>query len=869
MGPIIPFIGAIFFGTAAGASAAYVLAVNLARVALISLANKLAAPKVDLTQAAANKMLTIRGTVQPQAFTYGTDMLSGPLIFANTTGDGNKELTRLVALHGREINNIIGFRIDDTTISIGVDIASRSDPVTGGQFGGVMSIDSKLGTLTQTAVADLVARYPSLWLAGSHRARGWSLIYTRMTLDSGNNAYQNGIPQNLRAFVEGHRVYDPRLDDTNGGVGPHRLADETTWEFSENPALCLSDFLRFPIVGFSEDDDRIDWPLVIIAANICDEQVIVPTPPALQKRYTCNFTWFANVARDQIKEMLETAMLGRTVFSQGVWKMYAGAAIASDVTLTEVNMSGANLQVQATSGSAERYNRVRGKFIDPTRNFTANSYPEQRNVAFEAEDNGPKYQVLDINTCNNSFEAQRDAIIKLCQSRNQRVVVFPGNWSVFRVQPGSVVELDIAELGFNGEKFFVTEWSLQTDGSGVQLVMVEETDACWNDPDVLDYTTRSPTGELIFSTFGNCKLSGDNIFRFVIGGGCSSGYKLRADGVLEYLLATGQFTTAGVPINEWMISPLTFWQKTEQNSGDALEPSSDALNVCLPLDVDREFTIIQGTPGVKNANLTTEIFLDDACTILECGADYNLKAEVQAPIFLRSSGAVWDKDALGTTFLPQPAFKVAGDDLFAILIGLGVPDPDQLGVEWILESTFGVIKTYRRTASDDASDDFTMTGGFGSRTMAGQIVCIANEAGFFGPSQNLILFQGGVGNVVNRGEFDLDWNMLAVGGLSLAEQTDPPDLASEAFNTYVISIYCQARITSDANPATFSSMNGPGGTDPFVEHTSSSGFKSSIALGWGGRFYGTSIQIDGETIGYGTVTGFTGQALQYRRYRPD
>ncbi len=869
MAPVIPFLGAVLFGTAAGASAAYVLAVNLARFAILSLASKLAAPKIDLTESAANKMLTIRSTVQAQSFTYGQDMLSGPLIFANTTGDGNKELTRLVALHGREIDEILGFRIDDTTISIGVDIASDSGPVTGGTFEGVMTIDSRLGTLTQTAISDLVTRYSSLWLPAFHRARGWSLLYTRMTLESGNNAYQNGIPQNMRFLCNGHRVYDPRLDDTNGGTGPHRLADDTTWEFSSNPALCLSDFLRWENVGYSEDDARIDWPLVIIAADICDAQVAVPTPPALQKRYTVNFTFLSTVPREQVKEMLETAMMGRSVFSQGVWKMWAGAPLVADVTLTEANMSeGGSVQVQATSGSTERYNRVRGKHVDPTRNFTANSYPEIRNAAFEAADNGPKYQVFDVNTANTSFEAQRDAIFKLRQSRQQRIVVFPGNWSCFRIQPGTVVELSIAELGFVDEPFFVTEWVLKTDGSGVQLTMIADSD--WTDPLPNVYSVRAPTGELIFNVFGNCKLSGDNIHRTATGSGCTSGYELGADGELRYFLSSGAKTTVGVPIDEWQISQIEFWSKTIQNSGDALEGSSSALGVVEKLDADKEFTIVQGVPGSKQANLTTEIYLDSGGTIIECEGTYDLKATVQAPIFLRSAGQIWDKDIDGLGDLPLPSQRVVGDDLFAMIIGLGIPDPDQVGVEWITHGVFGsgapsnpFVRMYRRTATNDANDAFTISSA-GGRTMAGQIVDIANEHTFFTPPiQNLILFQGGGLNQVARGEFDLTWDIPGI-----AAQTDPPDTALEAFNTYVISIYCQSRVPNPTFPATFSAITGPVGTDAFAEYTSNSG-SSSIALGWGGRFYSSSTAITGEALPYASVTGFADQALRYARYRPD
>jgi hypothetical protein len=647
MGPIIPFLGAILFGTAAGASAAYVLAVNLARIAILSLASKLAAPKIDLTQSAANKMLTIRSTVQAQSFTYGEDMLSGPLIFANTTGESNKELTRLVALHGREIDDIIDFRIDDTDVLIPTDIPDRSDDVVGGRFTGVMAIDTKLGSLTQTAVADLVTRYPTLWTSAAHRCRGWSLLYTRMTVLSGNQAYQNGIPQNMRAKCRGHLLYDPRLDDTNGGTGPHRLNDDTTWEFSSNPAICLADFLRFENVGYGEDDERIDWPLVIIAADICDELVVVPVS-ATQKRYTCNFTFLSTTAREQIKEMLETAMLGRTVFSQGVWKMWAGAAQTADVTLTEANMSPGSIQLQASSGSTDRYNRVRGKFVDPTRNYTANAYPEQRSALFEAEDNVVKYQVFDVNTANNSFEAQRDAIIKLRQSRMQRVLVFPGNWSCFRIQPGTVVELDIAELGFNGEKFFVTEWSLQTDASGVNLVMVEEVDSVWNDPAENDYTIRSPTGELIFSVQDVCALTSADIHNERLDPADTfAGVRLLPDGKLEIQLANGGWTNAAVPPNEWMVFPDDYWVTATLNTGTLTGP--DTAVGLFSLDAIRAWDLERTELGTDDANITLDIADNASGAPILCSAVFDLEAvvfsEVRFPDIQVEHIRFWD----GTT----------------------------------------------------------------------------------------------------------------------------------------------------------------------------------------------------------------------------
>ena len=683
MGPVIGFLGAVLFGAAAGSSLIYVLAVNLARVALLSLAARLTAPKVDLTTEAANKLLTVRGTVQPQGFTYGRDMISGPLIWAQVAGDGNNDLHRIVALHGREIDSIVSYRIDDTDISIGSpgDMASAAAAVTGGQFAGVLTIDRRLGTTAQTAITAMTSAFSTLWTS-AHRARGWSLIYAKMTLEAGNTAYENGIPQNIRALTDGHLVYDPRLDSTQVidpttspdtfGSGAHRLTDDTTWEWSENPALLLGDFMRWDIVGVGEEDDRIDYVLCAAAADICDQQVVIPptaSPSITQKRYTCNLTFFSNRDRGDIKRMLETAMLGRTVFSQGQWKMWAGAAITPDVVLTEANLSGP-IQMQASTGSQERYNRVRGKFIDPTRNYSAAVYPEQRSASFEASDTEVRYNIFDINTANNSFEAQRDAIIRLRQSRLQRTMVFPGNWSCFRIQPGAVVQLSVGELSLDTSpltKWFVTEWALQKDGSGVGLTLVEEDDTVWADPAVGDYTVRTPTGELIPVDQGPVKLTGGNLHNSRVVS-CEAGLELGSDGDAKYAGADGVFSIAGVPLGEWRLrGGADYWVRATLNSGTL---DTGTTGSWLALSTTREWTVARATVGTDTANITVEIATDDAGADIIETATFDLEAIVSVqPMVLASKGA-WFYSSSGSSFdIPLAAGIAAGDLL--LVFGAG------------------------------------------------------------------------------------------------------------------------------------------------------------------------------------------------------
>ncbi len=498
-GNIWQFIKYIFVGGATGGTA---LAVNLARVALLAIVAKITAPKLDLSGRAQTKTFTIKDSIAPQAFIYGEDLISGPMIFANvaTLANENRDLYVLVALTGHEVDSVTAYRIDSLDIPL-TDLSGAEDgDVISGDYNGVARVDFRHGTSTQVVIPSLDTVFTSPDLFNSaHTGRGWSYMLWEFNLVEGSEAVFKNTPQNLRALIKGRKIYDPRLDSTNGGSGPHRLADDTTWEWSHNPALCLADFIRDDKFGMREEDDRIDWPMVITAADVCEELVAIPVA-STQERYTCNATFFATEKRGEVRDELLGSMIGRMVFSQGLWKMWAGEAVVSDVTLTEANLAG-GIQMEASTPSRERYNRVRGKFVDASRDYTAAAYPEQRSSTFVTEDGGEVREIVaDFTSTNNSFEAQRKAIIFLKQSRNQRVVVFQGNYSCFRIQPGATVTLTIDEYGFAGEKFFVTQWALAPDG--IELTMVEEVDSVWSDPLEGDYTVRTETGVLVFGDTG-------------------------------------------------------------------------------------------------------------------------------------------------------------------------------------------------------------------------------------------------------------------------------------------------------------------------------------------------------------------------------
>lgn len=715
MGPVLTFVGAVFFGTAATASLGYVIAVNVARLAILSLVSKKLTPKIDLSQISQDKMLTIKSAIQPQAFVYGQDMLSGPLIYAQIIGGSRDTLSRVVALTGREIESFEAYRFDDDDLAVPGTVPAAGGTVLNGRFADVVDVDFKLGTATQTVIAALNTADPTLWTS-AHTGRGWSLLYTEMRVVGNNDTFDEGIPQNLRALVKGHKVYDPRKDSTQTtipGSGAHRVNDETTWEWSNNPALCLADWLMWSQVGLTEDPARIDWDLVAAAADICEEQVQVPPvgAPVNQNRYTCNFTFYANQDRGQVKKILEDAMLGWSVFSQGKWRMWAGAAQTASIDLDEANLAGGIFEDVSTSFK-DRYNRVRGKFVDPSRNYVASEYPEQRVASYVTQDaNQVKYQTFDQNACNNSYEAQRNAIHVLRQSRQQIVCKFEGNWSCLQVQAGTVVTVTNAELGWTSKKFLCTAWSLNKDATGVDLTLVEENDSVWTDPDVTDYTVRDPTGDLTPPGQAEVQLTNATIHNVGITP-VYSGVKLEAAGRVKYANAANVYSENGVPVGDWLgTGQDSYFVKATLISGTI---NAGTFGSWLPLTVDRFWDVLDDDAVVK-----LELAADTVTPVVLTTGTFTLSTESGAPgglgFYLIDVGDVLQTEDAGWSAqnIDKPAYSV-GDLLVVAQMGQGGQEDPVNSEDWT-EVAIGDsgMSLHYRTATGDANDEFEFPAGSG------------------------------------------------------------------------------------------------------------------------------------------------------------
>lgn len=427
-------------------------------------------------------------SVAPRRIIFGTNRVSGMNVIPPlTSGPKNEWLHQVLAVAGHEVNDITDVYFNQEVIpdaNISAVTSSLSDgTVTSGKYQNKAYIRRYLGTSTQNADFILDNTF-SEWDT-THRGRGVAYVALRFQFDT--EVYSSGKPQ-VTFIVQGAKVYDPRLDSTQTsipGSGSQRVNDPSTWTYSNNPALCLAWYLLDSSLGLGESSSRIDWTLVADAADICDEDVNIPGSTT-QKRYTCNVVLQATDAYQDNIDILRQSMMGVCYYAGGIWRMYAGAWLASSATITQDDVIDEGIEISTAIDYNDRYNGVRGSFIDSTQNYQQTEFPAVSSASYVADDGEAAWKDAEFAACTNRFEAQRNAIILLRRSRlNQvlRIKVGPMGWNIL---PFQVVTVSLPEIGWSNKTARVELWKPDATG-GVELTLREETSGDWTDPLVADY----------------------------------------------------------------------------------------------------------------------------------------------------------------------------------------------------------------------------------------------------------------------------------------------------------------------------------------------------------------------------------------------
>jgi len=306
-----------------------------------------------------------------------------------------------------------------------------------------------LGALTQSASSDLVTDSGGKWTS-NHKLGGITYVYARLEFEQ-NVFGQIGVP-NISAIIRGRKVYDPRKDNSRGGTAGHRVATPSTWEWSENSALCTGDFLRDSTYGMGATDAQVPYLEQVTAANICDELVTIysagtvsvtngikavvgnltswitrsrfgmnfigPNAAVMtiesitdntnltlsanyagstlsgqaysnkEKRYTCNGVIDSDKSARENLNSLLQSMAGSAAWIQGRWFVLAGAHTASVLTITEDHLTGDPVEVISTAARRDLFNRIIPTYAEKEKLYTSTQAPYVTNATYVAKDGG-------------------------------------------------------------------------------------------------------------------------------------------------------------------------------------------------------------------------------------------------------------------------------------------------------------------------------------------------------------------------------------------------------------------------------------------------------------------------------------------------
>lgn len=405
----------------------------------------------SFTAQAQQRTHVLRSAVATRQIIYGRAMVSGPLVFAASSGPDDAYLNLVIALAGHECDAVEQILFNDKPIGA----RDGTGIVIDGEYASRAQIQVHLGAPGQAADSYLIAE--NVGWTEEHRLEGVCYLYCRLIFD--RNVYPTGIP-NIKALVRGKKLYDPR---------------DTTTVWSQNLALAVRDYLSGGY-GLASSAAEIDDTALIAAANICDETIALAAGGS-EARYTVNGVLDTGATpRDNMQALL-SGCGGALTWPAGKWTLHVGAYDTPVVSLSEADLAGP-MQIRARVPRQDLYNAIKGTFVDPTQNYQPVDFPAITNATYAAQDAAQIFHDVAFPVTTSSATAQRLAKMMVEKSRQGITVQMPCKLTCFKVATWDNVMLSIAQLGFVAKVFKVTNWKFNPAGS-VQLTLQEEAAACY------------------------------------------------------------------------------------------------------------------------------------------------------------------------------------------------------------------------------------------------------------------------------------------------------------------------------------------------------------------------------------------------------
>lgn len=291
------------------------------------------------------------------------------------------------------------------------------------------------------------------WGASS-KLSGQAAILWNFLFDKDGKRFAGGLPV-LGAYGQWVRAYDPRLDDTYpGGSGDHRVDDESTWEWSENPGLHGLTYAlgrhqngKFTL-GMDLPPDSIAIEDFVEHANVCDANSwrmfgVVYEPGDREVRW------------NNLKDIVGAGAAEPYIANGKLRLRIQTPKVALD-TITEDDLAEGRREVTAMRPLADRINSIVPKYRSADNNWELVDADAVTVSEYVTEDGEEIERSIPYNFVKDVDQAAQLAAYDLVDGRELGPIVLNCKPRLRGYRPGDCLSVVLPRLGLNTDAIIAT-----------------------------------------------------------------------------------------------------------------------------------------------------------------------------------------------------------------------------------------------------------------------------------------------------------------------------------------------------------------------------------------------------------------------------
>jgi hypothetical protein len=412
---------------------------------------------------------------------FGLIATKGQFVYWNTYGSANRYLDQVYVLSSGWCGSLDGLYVNGEAVTL-TEVDSGSGwtkyAVTLPDDGGTrrMWVTFWEGRHDQAASPALVANAnPSDRWTSAHMLRGMCYAHVEADYKADMESLRPLVGGNALLFeIKGLRLYDPRQDTTAGGSGTHRFDDWTTWEWSDNPAVCQYHFERgyfingVRVLGMGVPSYDLIGSLYMAAANVCDEVVDTPDDGS-EARYRVALIVNDDAEHLDAVDSLVSAMAGQRVEREGMFGVIAGAAQVPVAALTDEDLLlDAPVVYTTRRRRDELVNEIHGQYTDPENLWDGSSIaPVIGDASVKTADGGETRPVpKNVYQVTSPYQARRLLLIAFRLNRMQATASFSLGEEALEYELGDWIT-------WRGRTWMISGWRLETATDRIALTLQE------------------------------------------------------------------------------------------------------------------------------------------------------------------------------------------------------------------------------------------------------------------------------------------------------------------------------------------------------------------------------------------------------------